>query len=71
MEFKIIKTEKEYNKALAMFEKLFLAKRGTKESDIADVLAILIERYENENFHISTADPIETIKYWPCLKSYS
>lgn len=53
MEFRIIKTEKEYNKALAMFEKLFLAKKGTKESDMADVLAILIERYENENF-IST-----------------
>jgi len=45
MEFKIIKTEKEFNKALAMFEKLFLAKKGTKESDMADVLAILIERF--------------------------
>ncbi len=63
MEFKIIKTEKEYNKALAMFEKIFLAKKGTKESDMADVLAILIERYENEKFHINSPDPIEAIKY--------
>jgi len=46
-----------------MFEKLFLAKKGTKESDISDVLAILIERYESENFHINSPDPIEAIKY--------
>ncbi len=63
MEFKIIKTEEEYNKVLAMFEKLFLAKKGKKKSDKADVLAILIERYENENFHINSPDPIEAIKY--------
>ncbi len=63
MELKIIKTEKEYNKALTMFEKLFLAKNGTKESNVADVLAILIERYENENFHINSTDPIDAIKY--------
>ncbi len=63
MEFKLIKTEKEYNKAMALFEKLFLAKKGTKESDMADVLAILIELYENEHYQINAPDPIEAIKY--------
>ena len=63
MEFKIIKTEKDYQKALAMFEKIFLAKRGTKESDIADVLSILIGQYENEHYQINAPDPIEAIKY--------
>ena len=63
MEFKLIKTEKEYNRAMALFEKLFLAKKGTKESDMADVLAILIELYENEHYQINAPDPIEAIKY--------
>ena len=63
MEFKLIKTEKEYNRAMALFEKLFLAKKGTKESDRADVLAILIELYENEHYQINAPDPIEAIKY--------
>jgi HTH-type transcriptional regulator/antitoxin HigA len=48
MEFKVIKTEREYNKALAMFEKVFLAKKGTKDSDDADILAMLIGQYETE-----------------------
>jgi HTH-type transcriptional regulator / antitoxin HigA len=63
MEFKVIKTEREYNKALAMFEKIFLAKKGTKESDDADILAMLIEQYENEYYQINSPDPIEAIKY--------
>ncbi len=63
MEFKLIKTEKEYEKALAVFEKLFLAKKGTKESDHADVLAMLISQYENEHFQIQATDPVEAIKY--------
>lgn len=63
MEFKVIKTEKDYHKTLAMFEKIFHSKRGTKESDAADILAILISQYENEHYQIKAADPIEAIKY--------
>lgn len=63
MEFKVIKTEKDYNKALVMFEKVFHAKKGTKESDDADILAILIGQYENEHYQINAPDPIEAIKY--------
>ncbi len=63
MEFKMLKTEREYNKALAMFEKIFLAKKGTKESDDADILAMLIAQYENEHYQINSPDPIEAIKY--------
>ena len=50
MEFKIIKTEKDYSKAMAMFEKIFHAKKGTKKSDAADILAMLIGQYENEHY---------------------
>ncbi len=63
MELKIIKTEKDYHKSLALFEKYFHSKKGTRESEIADVLALLIELYESENFKINTPDPIEAIKF--------
>jgi HTH-type transcriptional regulator / antitoxin HigA len=63
MELKIIKTEKDYHKAMAMFEKKFHAKKGTKDSDAADILAMLIAQYENEHFQINAPDPIEAIKY--------
>ena len=63
MELKLIKTEKDYHKALAIFEKVFHAKKGTKESDHADILALLIELYEKEHFQIRSLDPIEAIKY--------
>ena len=63
MEFKIIKSEKEYKKALALFEKLFLAKKGTKEGDELEILGILIEQYENEHFPIDLPDPIDAIKF--------
>lgn len=63
MEHKLIKTEKEYRKILARFEKIFHARKGTKESDEADLLAVLIERYEDEHYKIEASDPIEAIKY--------
>ena len=63
MIFKVIKTEKDYQNALAAFEKIFHEKKGTKESDDADILSLLIELYEKVHFQINAPDPIEAIKY--------
>src|SRR5207247_1364596 len=63
MEFKVIKTEKDYHKALAMFEKIFHTKKGSRKSDADNILAILIRQYENEYYQIKAPDPIEAIKY--------
>ena len=52
MELKIIKTQKDYQLALARFEKIFSAKSGTKESNEADVLSLLIKDYEDKHFVI-------------------
>ncbi len=41
-----IKSNEEYLEALKRFEEIFFAKKGTKESDEADVLSILITDYE-------------------------
>ena len=60
---KKIKTKKEYDAALERFENIFQAKEGTKESDEADVMAMLIADYENRHFVIDAPDPIAAIKY--------
>lgn len=63
MEFKKLKTKKDYHEALERFEEIFQAKTGTKESDEADVLALLIKDYEEEHFVFDSPSPLEAIKY--------
>jgi len=63
MEIKPIKTENDYNQALERLDKIFDAKIGSPEGDELEVLGILIDQYENENFPIGLPDPIEAIKF--------
>ena len=63
MTIKPIKTKKDYNQALARLENIFDAKKGSKDGDELEVLSILIDKYENENFPIGLPDPIEAIKF--------
>ncbi len=60
---KVLRTESEYRKALERFESLMSARKGTKEYEERDVLAVLIERYENEKYPISAPDPVDAIKF--------
>jgi len=60
---KPIKTEREYGHALTRLEKIFDAKKGTREGDELEVLGILIEKYEDEHFPIGFPDPVEAIKF--------
>lgn len=63
MTLKLIKTKKDYEKALARLEVIFDAHPGTKEGDELEVLSLLIENYEKEHFPIEAPDPIEAIKF--------
>jgi len=63
MKLKVIKTEDEYNQALKRLEVIFDAKADTAEGDEADILGLLIEKYENEYYPIGAPDPIEAIKF--------
>jgi HTH-type transcriptional regulator/antitoxin HigA len=63
MEIKAIKTEQNYNQALDRLEKIFHAKVDTPEGDEAEVISILIEKYEDEHYPIGMPDPIEAIKF--------
>lgn len=63
MEIKAIKTEKDYDEALTRMETIFHAEIDTPEGDEAEVLSILIEKYEDEHYPIGMPDPIEAIKF--------
>ncbi len=63
MNSKPIKTENDYKQALARMEWIFDAKRGTVKGDELEILGMLIDNYEHENFPISFPNPIEAIKF--------
>jgi len=63
MKIKVIKTEEDYQKSLKLMEKLFDAPINSPEGDEAEILAILIEKYEEEYYPIHSPDPIEAIKF--------
>jgi len=63
MKLKPIKTTKDYNEALERLEIIFNSIPGTKEGDELEILGILLQKYETENFIIELPDPIEAIKF--------
>jgi HTH-type transcriptional regulator/antitoxin HigA len=63
MKIKIIKREEDYNRALKRLEVIFDAQADTPEGDEAELLGILIEKYEDEHYPIEAPDPIEAIKF--------
>jgi HTH-type transcriptional regulator/antitoxin HigA len=60
---KPIRSEADYNAALAELERLWGARSGTPDGDRLDVLATLINVYEDAHFPIDEPDPIEAIKF--------
>jgi len=63
MNIKPIRNEADYKKALARLEEIFDAKRGTEKGDELEILSIVIDNYENENFPIEMPDPIAAINF--------
>ena len=62
-ELKPIRSEADYESALAEVERLWGAKSGTPDGDRLDVLAMLIDAYEAEHYPMDPPDPIEAIKF--------
>lgn len=60
---KIIKTEADYQKALARIDELMDAEPNTPEGDELELLAALVELYEEKEYPINQPDPIEAIKF--------
>lgn len=60
---KVIKTEADYDVALARIDELMDTDPGTPEGDELDVLVTLVELYEKKAHPIGLPDPIEAIKF--------
>ena len=63
MDIRSIKTEQDYDNALAEVERLMDADPDTPEGDRLDVLSTLIEAYESKHYAIDIPDPIDAIKF--------
>ncbi len=65
MDIRPIRTEKDYNWALAEIATYFSnqPKPGTPQADRFDVLATLIEGYEEKHWKIDAPDPVDAIRY--------
>jgi HTH-type transcriptional regulator/antitoxin HigA len=59
-----IKTESEYEAALLEIESLLEVPPGTPEAARLDLLATLVDAYEQEHFPIALPDPIEAIRFY-------
>jgi HTH-type transcriptional regulator/antitoxin HigA len=57
-----IRTERDYDAALAEIDKLMDAKAGTPDGDRLDVLVTLVEAYEKRHWAMEAPDPIDAIK---------
>jgi HTH-type transcriptional regulator / antitoxin HigA len=63
MQIKPIRTEKDHAAALAQIEQLWGAAEGSPEGDLLEVLATLVEAFEQKHFPIDVPDPIEAIRF--------
>jgi len=60
---RLIKTKKDYDLALSRIDGLMDAKQGTPETDELELLATLVEMYEEEHYPMDMPDPIEAIRF--------
>jgi HTH-type transcriptional regulator/antitoxin HigA len=63
MEPKILKTEAEYEAALAHVAALMDAEPGSLQEQELELFALLVEQYEHEHFPIDPPDPVEAILF--------
>lgn len=63
MEWKVLKTEEDYNKASIRIMEIFHAAPNSPESDELELLAVLIKDYDEKNYNLPELDALEVIKY--------
>ncbi len=60
---RLIKTEEDYTQALSRIEALMDSEANTDEADELELLATLVEMYEEEKYPIDMPDPVKAIKF--------
>lgn len=63
MDIKPIKSDHDYRRALKQIERLMDARPNTPEGDRLDVLATLVEAWEQKHHAIEPPEPLEAIRF--------
>lgn len=63
MQPKVIKTEAEYEAALARVAELMDAQPGSSDEQALELFALLVEQYEQAHYPIAPPDPVEAILF--------
>jgi HTH-type transcriptional regulator/antitoxin HigA len=62
MNWKVIKTDAEYKKAIKRTMEIFQASEDTSEAEELDLLLVLVKDYEDKHIILPQLDPIDAIK---------
>ncbi len=63
MNWKVLKTEADYNIAATRMMEIFHAEPGTPEGDELELLLVLIKDYDEKHYQLPELDALEVIKY--------
>ena len=63
MNWKVLKTEKDYTNATNRLMDIFHATEGTPEADELELLIVLVKDYDDKHFVLPQLSPLDAIKY--------
>lgn len=63
MNWKVLKSEKDYDKASRRLMEIFHAEPNTPENDELELLMVLVKDYDDKHYQLPELDPLEVIKY--------
>ena len=63
MNWKVLKTEADYNNAAIRMMEIFHAAPGSPESDELELLIVLVKDYDDKHYELPELDALEVIKY--------
>jgi HTH-type transcriptional regulator/antitoxin HigA len=61
---KLIKTAEEYDLVMSRIEQIMDAVSGTPDGDELELLSLLVEKYETENYPLKEPTPIDVIQFY-------
>ena len=63
MNWKVLKTEEDYNKASLRMMEIFHAETNTPENDELELLMVLVKDFDERHYHLPELDALAVIKY--------
>lgn len=63
MNWKVLKTKEDYNKASIRLMEIFHAEPNTPEGDELEMLIVLVKDYDDKYYQLPELDALEVIKY--------